>query len=96
MSNTAQQIITFGTQKLLLINGTAHKLDSATANEWATEWFSRNWSSVRVVGNAIHLPSLAIVSKVAADYFANSDYRGKRLAMAAVQDGKITDMIATY
>ena len=89
MTNTAQQIITFGNQKLLLLNGTAHKLDSATATAWAEEWFTKNWASVRVIGGAIHLSSLAVINKAAADYVASSDYCGKRNIMAAIADGKI-------
>jgi hypothetical protein len=93
MTSTEQQVITYGNQKLLLLNGTAHKLDSAIAIAWAVEWFTQNWASVKVIGGAIHLPSLAVINKAAADYVANSDYRGKRNALAAVADGKIMNSL---
>jgi hypothetical protein len=94
MSNAAQQVITFGTQKLLLLNGTAHKLDSAIATAWAEEWFTKNWASVKVIGGAVHLPSLSVISKAAADFVANSDYRGRRDVLAAIADGKMMHSLA--
>lgn len=84
-----EQVINYGNQKLLLLNGTAHKLDSATAKAWAEAWFTRNWESVKIVGERIHLGSLAAKNKAAADFIANSTGRTERDMMACVCEGKM-------
>ena len=84
-----EQVINYGNQKLLLLNGTAYKLDSKTAIEWAEKWFTENWSIVRVIGERIHLGSLAVESKAAADFVANSTGRTERNLIACICTGKI-------
>lgn len=84
-----EQIINYGNQKLLLLNGTAHKLDSKTATEWAEQWFTKNWSSVKVIGEKIHLGSLAAINKTAADFVANTSGRTERNLMACICEGKM-------
>ena len=84
-----EQVINYGNQKLLLLDGTAHKLDSKTATDWAEAWFTANWNRVKVIGEKIHLGSLATVNKAAAHFVANLDYRAERSLIACVCDGKI-------
>jgi hypothetical protein len=84
-----EQVINYGSTKLLLVNGTAHKLDSRASMNWARAWFTKNWELIKMIGGQPHLGSLAIVNKAAADFFANSDYRGKREVLAAIADGKM-------
>jgi len=83
------QIINYGNQKLLLLNGTAHKIDSKTAIAWAEQWFTENWSSVKVIGEKIHLASLAAKNKAAADFVANSCGKTERNLIACACDGEI-------
>jgi len=82
------QLINYGSQKLLLINGTAHKLNSETARKWAENWFSENWAKVKIIGGTIHLPSLSIIEKSMADYFHFSDYENKRNVLATIEINK--------
>jgi hypothetical protein len=82
------QVINYGKQKLLLIDGNAYKLDSETTTKWAEEWFTKNWQSVKIIGGQIHLPSLAVINKAAADYIAHTDYVGRRNALAAIASSK--------
>ena len=84
-----EQVINYGNQKLLLLNGTAHKLDSKTAIEWAEQWFRKNWSSVKVIGEKIHLGSLVAVNKAAADFVANTSGRTEKNLMACICEGKM-------
>tara|TARA_R110000787_G_scaffold159935_5_gene273643 strand:+ start:542 stop:826 length:285 start_codon:yes stop_codon:yes gene_type:complete len=86
-----EQVINYGNQKLLLLNGTAHKMDSKTAIDWAYGWFTANWGSVKVIGSKIHLGSLATVNKAAADFVANSAGRTERNLIACICEGKMNN-----
>lgn len=89
------QIINYGKQKLLLLGNTAHKINSEMAQKWAEEWFFENWQSVKLIGGTVHLPSLAIVNKCAADFYANANYSERRTILAAIADGQIMAALNT-
>jgi|TARA_R110002110_G_C13049313_1_gene680713 hypothetical protein len=93
MTNNDEQVINYGTQKLLLIGGTAHKVESATAKEWVSKWFTKNWKSVKVIRGNVHLASLATVNKTAADMAAVADYAGLRDILYAIHTGKVNHEI---